>query len=89
MPLNNLEGVSEETIECEFTDKSSEIKAILDRGLAVTTGHDNGAINIWKDDNGNIRCEAMRHCQSLDKQIFKKMTDVRTWFDRWIKIIKK
>lgn len=86
--LQNLEGVKAEFVDCENINKGSDIKAILAKGLAATTADSNGAINIWKDDGGNIRCDIMRYCISQDKQIFTKMSDVTKWYSIWRKKIK-
>ena len=86
--LRNLKGISVEEIECEFITKLSEIKNILENGKACTTAGDNGAINIWKDDTGLIRCESMAYYRSLDTKEFENLEDVEKWAKKWIRKIR-
>lgn len=82
--LKGLKGTTIAEMECEFFSKPSEIKKILESGKAVTTAKDNGAINIWKDDEGFIRCEAMRYYATLDEQRFAKISEVKEWAKKWL-----
>ena len=86
--LRNLKGTSVEEIECEFITKPSEIKDILENGKACTAADSNGAINIWKDDNGLIRCESMAYFRSLDTKEFENIEDVEKWTKKWLRKIK-
>ncbi len=86
--LKGLTGISEETKECKFFEKPVEINKILKKGLVATAAGDNGAINIWTDDDGFIRCQSMRHCFTIDEQIFTKISEVRTWATEWIEKIR-
>lgn len=86
--LRNLDGVKINKRECKFISKSSEIKKILNSGLAVTAADVNGSFNIWEDDEGFIRCEVFRYMRTLDKQKFVKIKDVKTWAKKWLKEIK-
>jgi hypothetical protein len=55
MALTGLEGISKETIDADFIDKASQIKtSVFNEGRAFTSAGDNGAINIWRDDEGLI-----------------------------------
>jgi len=82
--LKNLEGIDQKEIDADFFTERGEIKAILDKGIAATAAGENGAINIWKDRDGRIRCEAMRFCKSIEKEVFDSDKDVQEWADKWL-----
>ena len=85
--LRGLEGTSGAEIEAEYFTKSSQIKNIIDKGLSATAADYNGAINIWKDDAGFIRCESMQWLISLEKKRFRTIKEVKVWADKWLKKI--
>ena len=82
--LKNLEGISATKIDADSIRLGKDIKPILDKGIAATAAGDSGALNIWKDDDGWIRCEAMRFRNPIDKKIFDNMEDVEKWADKWL-----
>jgi hypothetical protein len=86
--LIGLEGLSAKEVDCLFIEKAADIEVILRNGLAATTARDNGALNIYKDENDKIRCESMKHFRSLDKQIFDDISDAKKWATKWIRKIK-
>lgn len=85
--LNGLEGVKKKETPCKIFNKVGEVKNILKSGEAATTADSNGAINVWVDDDGYYRCESMAWMRTLDKQIYKKMSDVNKWVSIWLKKI--
>lgn len=82
--LKNLEGISATKIDADFITTGKEVKSVLDRGIAATAAGNSGAVNIWKDDDGWIRCRAMRWRKPVDKKIFDNMEDVEKWADEWL-----
>lgn len=82
--LSGLKGTNGQNIECIFIEKASHIKSIIKKGLAATAAGSNGAINIYKDDAGNIRCEAMRYCATIDEKLFANIDDAIVWVDEWL-----
>ncbi len=88
MALIGLEGTDGREIPHQFIERSSSIKkATMDSGIAYTAAGSNGAINIYQDDDGQIRCQAMRYCRTIDKQKYSKVKDVKVWADKWLKEI--
>jgi len=85
--LTNLEGVKANEIEAVFINKPSDIRAILRQGKGATTAKSNGAINIWRDDAGMIRCNAMRWLQSVDHQTYRTLKEAELWVRKWLKEI--
>jgi hypothetical protein len=55
-------------------------------GVATTAG-DNGAVNIYLDDDLRYRCQAMRRMFVYDNQIFTNKKDVRKWLSKALKEI--
>lgn len=86
--LENLEGLAVKKIDAEFFSKASQIKAILDKGIAATAAEQNGALNIWKADDGRYRCESMRSFKTLDYQKFTTLGQVGKWAKEWLELIK-
>jgi hypothetical protein len=86
--LINLKGTNGKAIDCKFIKKGSEIRSILKSGIAATTAGNNGAINIYTDDNGDIRCEAMRFMVSLEEKVFQHIKDAINWTNEWLPKIK-
>lgn len=88
MALVGLEGTSGDVIDAVFIEKSSQIKnSIFNEGKAFTSAGSNGAINIWEDDEGFVRCKAMRYFATIDYQKYSKLKDVKAWTDYWLKNI--
>lgn len=85
--LVGLEGVSRD-IDALFIYKGSDIEVILNNDYAATDAQQNGAINIYKDDEGKIRCEAMAHFRSLEHKIFDTIEEAIVWTDEWLVKIK-
>jgi hypothetical protein len=86
--LKDLEGLSVKEIECDFINKPSDIRKLLKAGKAATAADVNGALNIWMDDKGFIRCEAMAFMRSLEKRQFKKFKETEKWIAKWLIKIK-
>jgi hypothetical protein len=84
--LTNLDGRAIPETNAVFFEKAWQIRW-LTRDTALTAAKDNGAINIWIDDFGQYRCEAMRNFMSLEKGIFTKKFEVRDWAEEWLKKI--
>lgn len=87
--LVGLEGKKEQNTECLFFESEEEIQDILfEKYKAATTADVNGAINIWVDDEGYIRCESMRYLSSLEKKKYSRISDVKKWAKKWLEEIK-
>lgn len=86
--LKNLPDVAQPEVECVHFRKANEVEAIINDGLAATAAGGNGAINVWRDDFGNIRCESMRFCITLDTKVFESINAAALkWIRKWLKEI--
>lgn len=86
--LKNAPGVRRKTIDAVFISKASELNKKLTKEVACTSAGDNGAINIWFDDKGKIRCHAYRFCNLIDEQIYEDLNPAVLWAKKWLIKIK-
>jgi hypothetical protein len=86
--LDDLPGIKGGRAKCKFFRLAKEVKPILDSGYAATAADNNGAINVYRDDDGKIRCEAFRFCSLLDEKIFDEYSEAFKWVSKWLKKIK-
>jgi hypothetical protein len=86
--LIGLKGIIAKEIEGEFIETASRLPRILSKNIAATAAGAHGAINVWKDDCGNIRCDAMRYRISVETQTYETIEDAVEWVKRWLKKIK-
>lgn len=86
--LSGLKGISAKEVECKFIEKAKDIERILKSGKAATTAGDNGAINVYLDDEANIRCESMRYRASLEKKVYRSYPAAIAWTKKWMRIIR-
>ncbi len=85
--LINLEGTTRKSIDALFIENGEDVKVIINNNYAATAAGTYGAINIWKDDSGDIRCEAMRNCSSLEKKTYKRIASAVRWANLWLEVI--
>lgn len=55
----------------------------LRAGEAVFAAGDDGAITVWKDDAGMLRCEFSRRMWTVDAKSFKYLAAVHQWLKDW------
>lgn len=87
--MEGLEGVSRGgKRKALYIRHATDVELILSLGLCATDAGDNGAINVWEDDKGVIRCEAMRHFSVLDKKNFHNVRKSFAWVRKWMRKIR-
>jgi hypothetical protein len=86
--LTGLSGTDGKSRECVFVRSVPATLKVLRSGLAATAAGDNGAINVWRDDDGNYRCEFQRFMSVKDSQIFRHLVSVESWLKEWLEKIK-
>lgn len=74
-------------IEADGVSSFAAVLRALRAGHAATTAGDDGAINIWRDDNGKLRGEVMRFMITQDSQTFNNQALIAPWFRKWFTII--
>lgn len=85
--LVGLEGIKRKQIEAVFFRSADELSSIIEEGKGATAAGDNGAINIWKDDTGFIRCEMQRYLRRMDSKIYRTISGAKRWATKWLKQI--
>ncbi len=84
MDLRGLKG----PIECEMFKSISQVRRILNKGIAATTADTNGAINIWIGDDGCFHGSLHRYQRTLCEIMSVDFIDVRELCKKWLKQIK-
>jgi len=74
--------------ECKIFRSPTACLNILRQGFAATAADDNGALNVWADNDGKYRVEAQRHYSTLDSRIYSTQLQLRRWLKRWLRVIK-
>jgi len=81
--LKGIEGVKvNREVPCIHIKHSRFINSINLCDYAYVASGNNGSLNIYKDDSGFIRCEAMKHYITFDKKIFDTLTEAKKWFGK-------
>lgn len=73
----------------EYESCSSATGAIkaLRKGLAATASGDRGAINLWRDDTGQLRGERFRFLLLQESAEFGTIASARIWYAASLKTI--
>lgn len=88
LSLHSLKGVEAKETEAALIETPSELDELFKKYKAVTNADSNGAINVWKDDNGNIHSVAYRYCIEQDYQQHKTIQSAKKWLSHWLEEIK-
>ena len=86
--LKDLFGVKAKSVDAVFFKRAAKIETILSNNMAATAADYNGALNIWKDDEGKIRCEAFAHYKAVDNNMYSSIPPAIKWAKKWLKKIK-
>lgn len=88
MKMTGLQGVEGGCIENAVLFRS--VTAGM-RGLresrAINAANDNGAVAVWKDDDGNYRCERAKWRMPQQEVTFKTKAHVRAWLAEQLPLI--
>ncbi len=88
--LTGLPNTSRD-IEALFFKRPSDIEVIVvQNNYAAVTAKNNGAINIWVNDNDEIQCEVQCHFVTIESATFKKsdVLNLKKWAKLWLMKIK-
>lgn len=55
----------------------------IQKRRAVTAAGNNGALNVWRDDQRVLYSEFMRFRQSLDRAEHVNLDSLRVWLETW------
>lgn len=86
--LTGLSGTDGEARECVFVRSISATLKVLRSRLSAVAAGDNGAFNVWRDDDGNYRCQYERYQKTIDLQIFPSLKEIKPLIKVWLEKIK-
>lgn len=67
----------------------SGLMELLRKGRVCSAASDNGAVTVWKADNGQYHCDFGRFRSSIDHQTFITKKAVRVWLREWLPKIER
>ncbi len=70
--LTGLPGTSGSVPVVFFKSAAECIRIMRNRSDAACAAGDNGAINVWRDKDGNLRAHVQRHQRTIDEAEFGK-----------------
>lgn len=79
--LNGLQGVKSEKVYAYFSTEPKEVQNALELGIACTGADDNGAYNIYFDDEENICCEYMQRCVTKEFKKVETIEEAVLWME--------
>lgn len=81
--LNGLQGVKSEKVYAYFSTEPKEVQNALELGIACTGADDNGAYNIYFDDEENICCEYMQRCVTKEFKKVETIEEAVLWMESY------
>lgn len=83
--LNGLQGVKSEKVYAYFSTEPKEVQNALELGIACTGADDNGAYNIYFDDEENICCEYMQRCVTKEFKKVETIEEAVLWMEGYFR----
>lgn len=80
MALLDLKGVAAHEVPHTFIENATHVRQILKNKEYGTTADSNGAINIYRDDSGAIRCQQMRLMAYIKDDVVKSVKSAVEWY---------
>ncbi len=80
--LTGLMGTKKDVCAYWVWSVSAAMKRLRD-DKAISTFDVHGAISVWRDDDGYLRCEYMRRRQTICAQRFVSLAAVHEWLRKW------
>lgn len=83
--LNGLQGVKSVKVYAYFSTEPKEVQNALELGIACTGADDNGAYNIYFDDEENICCEYMQRCVTKEFKKVETIEEAVLWMEGYFR----
>lgn len=80
--LSGLTGVLRKEVKCEFFGSVTKGLQLLKKDKAATAAGDNGAINIYIDDEGVYRGYRYAYCSTKSFIVTMKINELAFWLKR-------
>lgn len=84
--LSGLPGTTG-VVKCRMVWSVRGAKMALRSGVAATAAGNNGALNVWRGNDGAYLCEAYYRRSTVASAKFSAWSDVVKWLKQWFKEI--
>lgn len=82
--LRGLAGVSARALPCQYVASVDQaVRRVTGRRRAVTAAGSDGAINVWRDDNGRLRSNFCRFRATVAEAEHEDGESLRAWLNVW------
>lgn len=81
--LVDVPGVSGGEVKAYAAKSPNDALFFITDSKAVTAAGDNGALNVWRDDSGQWRCEFHRRLCTINSITTKSVRRVMAWMREW------
>lgn len=62
----------------------NRFKVALRESRVCSTASDNGAVTVWRDDEGRWRAEYTRFCATVNEAVFETKSQIWVWLKEWM-----
>lgn len=79
---SGLPGTSGDVMTAEAASVADAMRCVR-AGVPVGTAGDSGAITVYRDDEGRLRCDFQRYMVTLSHEITGTQKRTREWLNEW------
>lgn len=83
--LTGLMGVNSRNVYAYFSTEPEKVQKALELGIACTGADNNGAYNIYFDDEENICCEYMQRCVTKEFKKVETIEEAVLWMEGYFR----
>lgn len=83
--LSGLTGVKDEKVFAYLSTEPEKVRKALEIEIACTGADDNGAYNIYFDDEENICCEYMQRCVTKEFKKVETIEEAVLWMEGYFR----
>jgi phage terminase small subunit len=87
--LQHLPGVKAIFTPARWVKSGKQAIAAIRAGYAATDAHDDGAMNVWRDDDGKYRAHSLHYMKVLEETRFDTIKEAAVWVDQWMEAQKE
>lgn len=88
MPIIDLRNTTPSEKDYRFFTQFRKAVSIMNDGLVASAADNNGAIDVYKDDDGNIQVRVHRHWQVIFENSYVSEELAKPVVNKWLKEIK-
>ena len=72
-------------IECVFAESATAALRVIRDGKAASMAGDRGSMNLWRDDNNQLRGDRCFYMRQMELRTFRNASDAAKWYRRTLK----